>query len=65
MGLPSFWPPMLAPFTRLRVASLAEFSARLPQGTPSDATNEGIAMQCFQKVMHMTSQMTHPRHPSL
>lgn len=43
---------MLAPFTRLAVSSLADFSARLPQGTPSDATNEGIAVQCFQKVLN-------------
>ncbi|EIE21073.1 hypothetical protein COCSUDRAFT_56993 [Coccomyxa subellipsoidea C-169] len=51
IGLPRFWPPMLAPFTRLAVSSLADFSARLPQGTPSDATNEGVAVQCFQKVI--------------
>ncbi|KAK9908475.1 hypothetical protein WJX75_008501 [Coccomyxa subellipsoidea] len=50
-GLPSFWAPMLAPFTRLGVSSLADFSARLPPGTPSNATNEGTALQCFQKVI--------------
>ncbi|BDA45095.1 hypothetical protein COCOBI_06-5750 [Coccomyxa sp. Obi] len=50
-GLPSFWAPMLAPFTELDVISLADFSARLPPGTPSDATNEGVAVQCFQKVI--------------
>ncbi|CAL8469160.1 g8701 [Coccomyxa elongata] len=50
-GLPSFYAPMLAPFTGLDVISLADFSARLPPGTPSEATNEGVAVQCFQKVI--------------
>ena len=50
LGLSSFWAPMLAPFTTLAVSSLADFSARARQGTPSGATREGTARQCFARL---------------
>ena len=56
-GLPAFYAPMLAPFTELDVISLADFSARLPPGTPSEATNERVAVQCFQKVRHLPCKL--------
>jgi hypothetical protein len=45
--MPAYFGPMLAPFTKHEVASLADFSARRPaQGTPQDAPPQ----QCFDKV---------------
>ncbi|CAL5229802.1 g13197 [Coccomyxa viridis] len=51
MGLPAFYGPMLAPVTDLDVTSLADFSVRRVLGAPSGATNEGLARQCFDKVV--------------
>ncbi len=42
---------MLRPFSPYRVQSLADFSSRLPEPTPSCSTAEGYHIRCFQKVV--------------
>ena len=52
-GMPAYFGPMLAPFTKQPVMSLADFSERRPaaqQGTPHDDCQEPPSGQCFDKV---------------
>jgi hypothetical protein len=50
LGVPKFVPEFLRPFTRYEIQSLADFSSRLPESTPSTATAEGRHVRCFEKV---------------
>eukprot|EP00884_Botryococcus_braunii_P010152 jgi/Botrbrau1/19138/Bobra.0077s0050.1 len=48
--VPKFLHPILRPFSKYEVTSLADFSSRLPASAPSRATAEGRHVRCFQKV---------------
>eukprot|EP00884_Botryococcus_braunii_P011142 jgi/Botrbrau1/20028/Bobra.200_1s0033.2 len=48
---PKFANPLLRPFSRYEVVSLADFSSRLPASFPSNSTGEGRHVRCFQKVV--------------
>ena len=60
LPLPAFYGPMLAPVTTLAITSLADFSARHPQGgARSGATNEGVPQQCFDKAGPCCGDIVH------
>jgi hypothetical protein len=43
--------PIMRPFSRYHVESLADFSSRLPPSTPSCATAEAQHIRCFERVV--------------
>ena len=48
--VPHFNRVALRPFSHYDVTSFADFSARHPEGTPSNATAEGVHLRCFRRL---------------